>query len=656
MTIMRQRNISIRFFIAALTIVWPAAMCGAAGEKPELIVEMDRQRIYEGESVLYRVTLNNVQNPRQPDLSGFDDFLITPLGEQSLNFQQVITINGRTTEIIRRGRQYNYQLTPKRAGELTIPGPTAEVDGQQLRGREMSLRVTAPEQQDVVRMEITAEPKSVYPLQPFTVILSIAVKELPAPYSDENPVAVQTSPPALQIPWVDDNSLPDGLQPKLDWRHWLGPLESSRGGGFAVNNIGSDSVFAIFENRRTAFMPEAKKIRLPDKSGEMTGYRQFQFKRTFIAKKVGQYSFGPVTLKGIFAAGPDPVKGALSEDIYAVAKTLLVNIKDVPEEGRPDNYIGAIGRFKFGADLMPRRAKTGDPMTLTLTLSGEGTLASVAAPDLTQNPQVAKNFKIYEATEQTKGNQRQFTYSLRPLEAGIGEFPALTVSYFDVQEEKYVTLSTPPMAIDIEKADKLASREIIGAASAWPIGRGELEMRAEGIFANITDLGQLKNESIRPLHWLGGLGIFSGIYAAVAFAAARIRRLNSDMARQRRRWAPGKARRLLGEAMQELSADHVRKGADRLESAVVGLVADWNDLPEAGMTSAEACRQLQSLEIDGAALSRISQFLEKCEAIHYGATSQAGEALHSEAKPILEAAIRALKRSGVRGQGSEVRE
>ena len=44
---------------------------------------MDRNRIYEGESVLYRITLNNVENPRQPDLSGFDDFLVAPLGEQS---------------------------------------------------------------------------------------------------------------------------------------------------------------------------------------------------------------------------------------------------------------------------------------------------------------------------------------------------------------------------------------------------------------------------------------------------------------------------------------------------------------------------------------------------------------------------------------------
>ena len=84
MSSIRHISILTRILIAALAMAWPAAACRAAGEKPELIVEMDRNHIYEGESVLYRITLNNVENPRQPDLSGFDDFLITPLGEQSV--------------------------------------------------------------------------------------------------------------------------------------------------------------------------------------------------------------------------------------------------------------------------------------------------------------------------------------------------------------------------------------------------------------------------------------------------------------------------------------------------------------------------------------------------------------------------------------------
>jgi hypothetical protein len=629
--------------IVSATIALPTA-CWAAGDEPGIIVEMDRDKIYDGESVLYRVTLNNVDNPRQPDLSGFDDFLVTYIGDKIINFQGTVNNNGQITQINRRGRQYNYRLTPKKTGLLTIPAPTAEIDGKTLRGRTMSLQVAAPGDQDVVRMDIVSEPESVYPMQPFTVTLSVSVKAMPEPYADENPTGVQSTPPELQIPWIDDDRLPEGLQAKLDWRRWLASLQS-RGAGFSINNIGDNSVFSFFEERRIAFMPKPQKIRMTDKSGKTVEYWRFQFQRTFIAKKVGDYSFGPVSLKGTFATGLDPVKRAKGEAVYATAKPLSVKIKDVPEEGRPDTYVGAIGQFKFDADLTPRKAKTGDPMTLTLAFTGEGTLSGITAPDVAKIPGIAKNFKIYEATDQTKGDRKQFTYSLRPLEAGIKEFSAVDVSYFDVRDEKYVTLTSPPMPVQIEKADKLAGRDITASSNGISSGQKDLEMRREGIFANITDLGQVSDQSIRPLRWLAGLGGVTGFYAVMLLVVIRVRRLSGDTQRQRRRAAPGNARRLAAVALKDLSAGRVREGADRMESAIVGLVADWNDLSAAGMTPAEACRQLQTLGIDGETLHRISRFLDNCECVHYGATTQAGDALRRDAKGVLEATIHALRKT-----------
>jgi hypothetical protein len=635
---------TMRILIAALAMASWVVPCSAAGDKPEIIVEMDRNRIYEGESVLYRVTLNNVENPRRPDLSGFDDFSITPLGEQTLDSTFTTIINGRRSDIIRRGRQYNYRVTPQRAGNLTIPAPTVEVDGQKLVGKEMSLVVTAPQDQDLVRMDITAVPASVYPLQQFTVILSISVKSLPPPYADESPVGIQTNPPDLQIPWVDDEHLPKGLKPNVTWQRWLQSLQSRRGGGFAVNNIGTNSVLSFFEDRRLTFQPEPQDVRLPDKSGTMASYRQYQFKRTFIAKNVDQYVFGPVSLKGIFVSGVNSSGAAETKDIYAIAKPLTVKIKDVPDDGRPPTYIGAIGRFQFDADLSPHKAKTGDPMTLTLTLTGQGSFDRATMPELAKIPQIADNFKIYEATEQNKGDQRTFTCALRPLSAGVKEFPPIEISYFDVQDEKYVTLASKPIPIDIEKADKLAGRDIVASPSGVQPSQKELETRQEGVYANVTDLGQLADESIRPERWLAALGGLAGLYGAGALVVVRVRRLSGDTVRQRRRSAPANARRLLHEAVKELSAGHVREGADRLESAIVNLVADWTNAPAEGMTPAEACRKLQSLDVDDEVLNRARQFMENCESAHYGASPQAAETLRHDAKGVLEAVIRALRK------------
>ena len=104
----------------------------------------------------------------------------------------------------------------------------------------------------------------------------------------------------------------------------------------------------------------------------------------------------------------------------------------------------------------------------------------------------------------------------------------MPVSYFDVQAEKYITLTSPPIPIEVEKADALAGRDIIASSNGASSNRKELEMRQEGIFANITDLDQLTDESIRPARWLGSLGGLAGIYCALAFIVVRMRKLSGD--------------------------------------------------------------------------------------------------------------------------------
>jgi hypothetical protein len=626
--------------IAAALALLPSASAAA----PELTAQIGQSQVYEGESVLYVVALNNVANPHEPDLKALAaDFQVVPAGQQSLDSRSITIINGTKTEEVHQGRVYKYRLTPKRAGTLTIPAPTVEIDGRQLRGQELTLLVRSPDEQDVVRMQITADRDSVYPMQPFTVTLSIAVKALPKPFEDKNPVSVQRPPPTVIIPWAIDEQLPQGLQPKLDWRKWLSAFEGQPGVGFNVNNLGRPSVFDMFDQPKTAFLPKYEKVKLPDKSGKETLYWRFQIPRTFIAKSVGPYAFGPANLKGAFANALNEEGQPIGENLYAVAKPLVVNVRDVPLEGRPDCYTGAVGVFRLAADLEPTKVKTGDPMTLILTLSGEGTLDNAAAPNLAAIPELAEHFKIYPPTEQTRENQRQFTYCLRPVDADVKAFPAVPVAYFDVDSKRYVTLSTKPIPIEVSKATRLASRDI--ASSGRLVGNSkEIEARQGGIFANITNPGQLGSDSIRPEWWLGGLGGLAGAYVALAFVVGRWRRLSGDTVMQRRRAAVGVARRKLREASSHFAAGRTREGADQVLAAVVGLVADMLGLPAAGMTPAEACRQLESSGVDPDLVARLRSLLETCEGVRYGASADASESLGRDADQLLRVLAGVLRR------------
>lgn len=636
--------------VAALMLL--ALFCGTGlaqrSKEPSIEVEMDRTQVYEGESVGYTVTLLNVESSAPPKLEGFDDFEVQYQNQRSLNSSFISNINGRLTRVNRFGTAYHYRLMPLRTGTLRVPAPTAEVSGVTLTGRALMLKVVGPEPQGEVILEIASSPKTVYPLQPFTVTLKAWVKALPSPYTEQSPLSVQRNAPMLTIPWVDN--LPEDLVPDEDSQKWLGGLASrafgsQRSVGFGINNISSS--FSLFSEQKIVFQLPHKRTVRPDLDGGAQDYWEYSLQRTFTTHRPGSFRFGPVSLKGTFATGREGSDRLKGGEIFAVAKAIEVKIKDVPLEGRPDSFTGAIGEFTFEASLLPERARVGDPMTLVLKLKGKGTLDRARAPDLEAYPVIAEKFKVYEATEETQGLTRTFTYSLRPMAADVEAFPAVPLSYFDVSKERYVTLRTDPIAIHIEAADQLAGEDIIVQPAAGDRnGQKAIEARKEGIFANIMDPSALRDESVDfRIHGaiLGGMAV---LYLFVAFTTRRFRKVSGDQALQRRRSATGRARARIGEAAAKLEAGDLQQGVDLIRSAVTGLVADAADLPEAGLTVRDVKEHLHRFGIEAELVERIEALLASCDAARYGASADQGSGLAQQSRELFFALLAALKERG----------
>ncbi|MCY2990441.1 MAG: BatD family protein [Planctomycetota bacterium] len=624
------------FFLLGLS-AW-----AAAAEQPEIQVELpEGQQVYEGDAVLYRVTLSNVENPSPPKLVGFDDFTIESRGEQVMDSRQLEFRNGRPVEIARQSRIYDYLLTPKRTGELTIPAPTADVQGRVLRGQSLKLRVIAPQDQDLALLEIRVDQPAVYPTQTLTVTLSIAVKALPEPFAERDPVAVLRRLPALSIPWVADTSLPAGIKPEQTAQAWLeGLLNRRRGGGFSVNNVRGSSGFLLFDEGPLPFLPPAQRTHRLDRAGQSVSYWEYAFPRTFVAQRVGQFSLGPVSLKGTLG-GRLTAGGELGlEAVFAVAKPVTVTVQDAPQEGRPASYAGVIGEFEFQGQLSPTTVKVGDPMTLTLTLRGQGTLEAVKPPDLAQVPDLAKQFKIYEVTDATAGAERRFTYSLRPLTAAAKTFPAVPLAaYFDVKQETFVTLQTEAIPVEITQAEQLDSQQIALARTTQSAGQ-EIEAQEGGIFANDVALGSLRDESVQPGRWFVALGSLTGAYGVILLITRRSQRLSGDPLLRRRRTAVARAQQRLQAAKGSSGS---RQEADALQAAIVGLVADAAGLTEAGLTSAEVCLRLLQMQLEPALVERVSAWFEACDAARYGASQQALHGLEDTASALLEALVKSLR-------------
>jgi hypothetical protein len=281
-------------------------------------------------------------------------------------------------------------------------------------------------------------------------------------------------------------------------------------------------------------------------------------------------------------------------------------------------------------------------MKLTIDLTGQGTLESTHAPDLGLVPGIAENFKIRESTQETTGGTRRFTYTVRPKNAEITQFPAVLASYFDVNRGRYVSLHSQPIPIEVTPAEVLSDSDIIAAPRAGGSLQPQLRTRTEGIFANVTDPRDVRNELVWPGRWFGALAGLLALYAVVAVVSLRWQRAGRDIAGRRRRGASARARSRLKEAFAAKSAGNVRPAADHVQGTIAGLIADVADLPEVGVTLGDVRRQLTEFGTDPALIDRVDDLLKTCDAARYGSL-HAGKELQREATVVLEKLIASFK-------------
>lgn len=592
--------------------------------------------IYEGQTIDWEVSLINA-DPVQPDIENSGDFQLVSLGDHSQNSTNIIIINGRKIDNSQKRHIYNFQLTPTKTGNLTLPKLIFNTEGQQVVAGGDKLIVKSVDSQDFVIMKILVQSNGkdignqpLYPMQNFDIVLRIWIKSIPYPHSDQNPLTVQgKNPPRLKIPWAVDN-LPDGLSTQSDVSVWLGPYQNNTG-GFSINDFQKPvSAFDFmdmdfgFESRVRksfyTFMPTPKIVSLPDASGKETTYYQFDFIRRFKASKTGTYNFGPVNFHGSLCVEiqNNQLEG---ETFFANAKTLSVKVAPPPEEGRPDDYINAVGLFDMTSSATPDKVRVGDPITLTVTVRGSGSFEDMTAPKLESIPEISNNFKIYEASDKLSDGQMTFTWSMRPLNDKVREIPAITASFFNVESSQYFQMKTSPIPLTVEKGVALlmSSPEIPGSDSNaldqnWKTSQG-------GVHANITNLNQLRQSRFNLINssqpFIIANSSIIGIFIALAILIflIRIRHLNPTQARRRNAAANARS------ALRHINkSDSPAEQLDNIVKVITNYVADRQNVPAAGLTTDDVVRLLQHDGVDDQnALNQLRSILEIADTARFGA-------------------------------------
>ena len=616
-------SVCTAFFFSARVAVGAQA----AEDAPEIEVAVSAEEIYVGETIDCQVEIRNVQNPSPPDVSAFrEKFEVVANGDQSQNQSSTFIVNGRVSQQNVFSHIYLYRLTPKTSGDLTIPPLKITLDGNELFSRSILLRVREPEEQDLVLVEVKTDPESVYPTQPFTVTARILVQ--PLPEGETDPLKpVRRQPPHLQVNWVEAT---EGLSADQT-STWLQPLMSEDGTGFTLNEVNT-STGSIFGGARPAVFNLSKGRETRNGiDGEPINYFVYELNRQFTAQKAGQYSFGPALVKGTFVAGIEGTE-FLAKRLVAIAPAVNVEVREVPSP-RPTTYIGGIGEYVVGASASPLKLRVGDPLTLTLEFAQgnqAGSLDLIAAPDLTLIPEIADSFEVIDKspTGRVDGNVKRFGYALRPKRSGAS-IPSLALTTFDPAAENFKELKTEAIALDVSEAIKLSSGDLVGAVPST--STNEIRKSTAGIFQNITDPATMRDERVSLAQWLTAAGGFWFLAGCVMASITLRRRRFTDVAGQRRSQARRTALTKLTTAKQMQTQQQPKEVLRHIRSAVIGLVADLQNRPAEGLTTADVGQALSRASVPENDRDATLRLMESIEGAEYGAgnTIDADEAIKS---------------------------
>lgn len=228
---------------------------------------------------------------------------------------------------------------------------------------------------------------------------------------------------------------------------------------------------------------------------------------------------------------------------YNVEIPFEVKIKSLPKAPEESSFLGLVGNWDVNFSLRNKEFKVADPITLSMTVYGLGTLETLNVPKLE-----VKGFRVYppEIDKKTAydGRERaEVKYVLIPLSKGNKELK-MTVSIFSSLLNKYKTFSFS-QKLKVKKSDNPAENINYSKVSPGPsLPPSKYQGRQAIPRSNILFLKTSASGTVRvPLYmnwfWayivLGILGPLAWIISEMSYW--RQQKLGSNKALQRRRAA-----------------------------------------------------------------------------------------------------------------------
>lgn len=364
-------------------------------------------------------------------------------------------------------------------------------------------------------------------------------------------------------------------------------------------------------------------------------YDVVEFPATGFATRTGVLSLGPAHLDcALLVSGKNrnPASGFDSffdqdffNNFFGLQQTqpmtlnssvLTLTILPLPEQDRPEDFSGAVGNFMLSMASAPVRVNVGDPVTLTMRISGNGNFNTVACP-LLSDP---KGFKIYDPQVREEPGAKAFEQIIMPQREDITMTPQAHFSFFDPEKQEYRRLTAGPLTLEVAKAHDQGANVIVSGKAAKSID----ETAGQDIAYIKRSLGPV--DGFRQRH-AGRLSLWFITFAPVLaliilfMRKQRSSRMQSDPRYARALRAPLKARYGTRKAQAFLRVQKTREFYDCVFKTIREYFGDKFHAPGASLTLDTLDQLMIVKKVPQEIRQEVARIFKDCDAARYAPLS-----------------------------------
>lgn len=527
--------------------------------------------------VISGVPFSQITNPDPPDAVSLTLLQRTASTQQNISF-----VNSQVQQSI----SFTWQYKPQKVGAARIASARVRVGNKQYTTDPIAINVVPQSQRPSARAIVPAAPDESPTLEDKDVFIR-AEASTKTVYRNQQLVLNYVLYFRHGV-LLRNSRLADSWDTRGFWREDLDVKQQATMKTEIINGLRYNAVVlkrvAIFPTRAGDLVVEPLKIEsevaLPRRT---TAFRSFLFDRTA--------RFQAATVQ--------------SEAVNVVATAL---------PPPPPDFHGVVGDLTIRSSVNRREVEAGEPIQLTVVLSGSGNIATLPEPPLELPPLIEQFGPEISDSINRNGNHisgsKTFVYTLVPKSGGRHTIPGFAIPYFDPGRGEYRRLESAPVPIRVSGA-------VIPAASNVPTSRFPVDDIAP-LHEEVSKWVDVDRDPLHDQRWPYVVLILPlfGLLAVYLYRK-RIEKIATDARFARSRRAHPAAKKHLKQAEFLLSEGRSRELYEEIARATLGYIGDRLHLAPQGMTQEQLRLALEAKGLPQPLAKAAIEIVAECETARF---------------------------------------